>query len=345
MPPRRSTTKLPPYTTLVRGRGYRCTPYVKGSGRGARRTTITLAPEGAPLSEVWAAYEARVLGLGRRTIRDLVDRYLASDEAQALASHGQRARMARTLLGWLTEGGVPLGDRPAQGLKPHHVRQYLRARAQAGAPVRGNREVDLLATAWRWAVEVEGWWSEPFPAARKNTERPRDRYISDAEYSALLDAARSGPPYLALAMELAFLCRARRAEVCAMTRDDVTDRGLLVRRRKGSRDTVATWTPRLRAVVDAALALPRAPGHIPARRALLVTERGKPVRPEALSAAWDRMRVRLRAEGRDVPHFHDLKAKGATDFSGADVKKATGHRSDRSAAVYLRGVPEAEATR
>lgn len=345
MPPRRSTTKLPPYTTLVRGRGYRCTPYVRGSGRGARRTTITLAPEGAPLSEVWAAYEERVMGLGRHTIRDLVERYLASDEAQAQAAYRQTARAARRLLDHSVDGGGTVGDRPARGLRPHHVRQYLRAREAEGAPVLGNREVGILAAAWRWAVEVEGWWSEPFPAARKNTERPRDRYISDTEYAALLDEARRGPPYLALAMELAFLCRARRAEVCAMTRDDVTDRGLLVRRRKGSRDTVATWTPRLRAVVEAALALPRAPGHIPARRALLVTERGKPVRPEALSAAWDRMRVRLRAAGVDCPHFHDLKAKGATDFSGADVKKATGHRSDRSAAVYLRGVPEAEATR
>lgn len=45
MPPRRTTSKLPPYTRLVPGRGYRCTPYVAGSGRGARRTTITLAPE------------------------------------------------------------------------------------------------------------------------------------------------------------------------------------------------------------------------------------------------------------------------------------------------------------
>lgn len=346
MPPRRTTSKLPPYTRLVPGRGYRCTPYVAGSGRGARRTTITLAPEGAALSEVWAAYEARVLGLTRRTLRDLVERYLDSPEAQAQTAYRQTARLGRVLLEQPTGGGVPFGDRPAKGLRPHHVRQYLRAREQEGKAVSGNREVGVLAAAWRWAREVEGWWSDPFPAAKKNAERPRDRYVTDAEYEAVLaDARARSAPYVALAAELAYLCRARRAEVCAMTRDDVTERGVLVRRAKGSRTTIALWTPRLRAVVAEALALPRRPGHLPARRALLVGASGRPVRPAALSAAWDRLMARVVDAGGQPWHFHDLKAKGATDFQGADVKAATGHRSDSSVAVYLRGVPEAEATR
>ena len=59
-------------------------------------------------------------------------------------------------------------------------------------------------------------------------------------------------------MELGYLCRLRSIETITLTEANGTAEGLSTNRRKGSRDNLVEWTPRLRAAWDGALALRRA---------------------------------------------------------------------------------------
>lgn len=47
-------------------------------------------------------------------------------------------------------------------------------------------------------------------------------------------------------MELAYLCRLRGIEVVTLTDENELESGILTNRRKGSRDNIVRWTPRLR---------------------------------------------------------------------------------------------------
>ncbi|NOM52915.1 integrase, partial [Klebsiella pneumoniae] len=64
----------------------------------------------------------------------------------------------------------------------------------------------------------------------------------------------SCPVYLSIAMELAYLCRLRGIEVVTLTDANELEEGVQTNRRKGSRDNIVRWTPRLRDVWDEAKA-------------------------------------------------------------------------------------------
>ena len=55
-------------------------------------------------------------------------------------------------------------------------------------------------------------------------------------------------------MELAYPCRLRGTEVVNLTHANELEEGILTNRRKGSRDNIVRWTPRLRGIWDSAKA-------------------------------------------------------------------------------------------
>jgi hypothetical protein len=48
-------------------------------------------------------------------------------------------------------------------------------------------------------------------------------------------------------MEIGYLCRLRGIETITLTDKNGLEEGVLTNRRKGSRDNIVRWTPRLRA--------------------------------------------------------------------------------------------------
>ena len=62
-------------------------------------------------------------------------------------------------------------------------------------------------------------------------------------------------PYIADVMELCYLCRLRPVEAITLTDAHATSGGVRTNRRKGSRDVIVRWTPRLRAAWDHAASL------------------------------------------------------------------------------------------
>jgi hypothetical protein len=154
-------------------------------------------------------------------------------------------------------------------------------------------------------------------------------------------------------MELAYLCRLRGIEVVTLTDANALEEGILTNRRKGSRDNIVRWTPRLRAVWEGAKAVRaktwehrKIPIPITAsKRFIIVASHGGPLRKSSLDTAWQRFITLAIAEGDIDPEdrfgLHDLKRRGVTDTSGtrADKQEASGHRDPKMMDIYDLSVP------
>jgi len=329
----RDTEKLPPYVYLAKGRYILRTYHPETQ----KQTETRLCAGVASLSEVWAAYEART-NPNTGTFRWLSGLYLASAKAKELASttHRDYEGAHRRLCATPMADGRLLGDLPLSVWTPPLVQKWQDMRA-TDAPVTANREKSYISRVFSWGL-ARGYASvNPARAVPRIRERARTRYVTDAEYLARLEqAAGSGTPYLVPVMELAYLLRARLSEVLDLTRADLLDEGVLLRRRKGSRDAITQWSPRLRAAVAAALGLH---GAIASATWVMVgPDRGR-LRESTVQTAWQRLpwtgeRFRI----------HDLKAKGISDTEG-DKLAASGHRDPRMLAVYDRLPGRVPATR
>jgi integrase len=170
-------------------------------------------------------------------------------------------------------------------------------------------------------------------AVKEFKSPPRQRYVTDGEYLFVLERAqRSGSPYLANIMELAYLCRMRLAEVLDIQQDQITKDGLLVRRRKGSKDNLVAWNDRLRAAIS--------PPQRHYTRWLLAKSDGDRMLETTVQTAWQRlMRQAADAGLREKFTIHDLKRKGVTDTTENKLA-ASDNRSESMLKVY--GVLPAE---
>lgn len=178
-----------------------------------------------------------------------------------------------------------------------------------------------------------------------NKERPRDKYVTPEEYLIVYQAALSmRNPMFAYALEIAYLCRARRGEVFSMTFDNVLENGLLLNRGKGSRSDVILWSNRLRSAVEGCKNIyPNAPTPIMGGF-LLHNSNGKQYAESALNSAWQRVMVKAKEKFGLRTHFtfHDIKAAGCTD---AEFENAGSHKTKKMEAIYDRLPGTKEATK
>ena len=81
------------------------------------------------------------------------------------------------------------------------------------------------------------------------------------------------------------------------------------------------------------------------QRYLIHSKNGQRIPDETFSSAWQRLMKRAIEKGlKERFAFHDLKAKGVSDFDG-DKKLASGHRTDAMVDVYDRKPKKVSATR
>ena len=154
-------------------------------------------------------------------------------------------------------------------------------------------------------------------------------------------------------MEIAYLCRLRGIEVVTLTDANITEHGLLTNRRKGSRDNIVTWSPRLREAIDTAQKRRadiwqkrgRAIPMMDDRRPLIVSRNGDALRKSGFDSAWQRFVTRALEQGvitqEERFSLHDLKRRGITDTKGNrhDKQQASGHRSASMMDTYDLSVP------
>lgn len=298
---------------------------------GVLQKPIRLGNTNTPLSEIWAGYEA-LTGKSTDTLQFILDQYFESDAFNSLKSIKEIRRSLTNLLNQ-SVGNRVFGQILIKDITPGVIRKYLDYRNN----VAGNREISYLSTAWSWCYERDIVKQiNPCKGVRKKTEHARTRYVSDAEYKAVYDMA---PKYVQTAMELAYLCRMRLSETLHTKVKDITEKGLLTRRLKGSNDAITIWSNRLKGAVDSGLKGQLRVPEMP----IVNSGKGSPVKASTIKTAWQRLMKKCTENGIVRFTFHDLKAKGVSDFVG-DKKKASGHKSGAMVAIYDRKIVEVDST-
>jgi integrase len=122
-----------------------------------------------------------------------------------------------------------------------------------------------------------------------------------------------------------------------MTQADITGAGLIIRRRKGSRNNITTWSDRLTAAIELSNRLPR-----PNANTILPIIRGQggdKLTESGFQTIWQRLMIKVVESGIERFTFHDLKAKGISDTEG-DKQQASGHKTAAMIATYDRKLAE-----
>lgn len=254
------------------------------------------------------------------TIGDAMDAYardvLAGKAPKTQADYARYAAMLRPVF----------GDVRLAAATPSHFAQYLYKRT---ARVSANREIAYLASVFRHAMRM-GWVAaNPCHGVPRNPERPRGRDVSDLE----LDAFSTGAgPLLAAYIRLKRLTGLRQGELLALRPHDLREDGIHIERpAKGGRRRIITWTPALRAAVDAVLALP------PTARTYLWPARGRrPLSTEGFRSAWQRAMRAYIAGGAEPFREHDIRAAAVADLTLEHAQALAGHQSPTTTARAYR---------
>jgi hypothetical protein len=345
MPRRRSDPKdrLPPYV-YRRGAAYVIRAYDPDTQRQQQRR---LCSASAPLSEVWQAYEAATQPTDHGTFRWLSRQFRESPAHAELAEKTRRdyADARRRICAMAMADGRLLGDLPLATWTPQLVAKWQDRRG-AESPVVCNREKSYISRVFAWGTLRGHCESNPAAGVPRLKEHARTRYVTDDELASFAAFCADHPSgvYLVPLMELAYLLRARTAEVLDLTTDQISEDGVLLKRRKGSRDTISAWSPRLRAAVDAAEAAKRERGLVV--KWLFAGKDRARLKESTVQTAFQRlMRLWSEQTGRERWSVHDLKAKGITDTANGDKLAASGHRDPKMLAIYDRLPGRVTATR
>lgn len=269
----------------------------------------------------WAELEGRDAP-SLHTLSDAIARYLADSatrlRASTLTSYENNARMILPVL-----GAMPLG-----ALKREHVYEYVRRRGN----VSGNRERALISATYTWALN-SGLYQGPNPAAGlryRNTERIRDRYITDAELNQLVLAAKGRWQTI---IRFAYATALRQGDIIALTLIAATDEGILVRISKTGKRLLIGWSDEVRSLWRQAAGMRiGAQPLFPARGGDHYTKGG-------FKSEW--RKIKLRAGLPDI-HFHDVRKKSSSDFEDErDANALLDHADPRTTHKIYRVKPVA----
>ena len=221
-------------------------------------------------------------------------------------------------------------------IKPHHIRQYMDKRKEAGVTAQANRERSFLSTVFAWAYENGKVKMNPVKGVRKFKETPRPRYIEDWEYNLWLDQAYIKWPLLAAAMEISYCCAARQGDVWSLKRSQLRKEGIFIRQGKTGKKQIKEWNPRLRAAVDLALSVQEVTNF----ELVFCDKKGhQPLQKTMASGLSCQKRSKAKYDGElniDFT-FHDIKAKAISDYEG-NKQEFSGHKTQAQVAIYDRKI-------
>lgn len=313
---RKSPTGLPSrWEHSHGGYFYRVPEHVRDQWEGKSKFLL-----GHTLAEAYATWYARVdAPRETKTMGQAFTRYVA-EVVPSLSPKTQRDYLrAIAALRPVFEEVAPAS------IEPMHVRKYMRLRPR----VLGNREKAVLSTVLSWCVE----WGEirlnPVKGqVRRNTEAPRDRYVTDAEVEAFLAHCS---PMLRAYVNLKLLTGVRQGQLLGLSRSDWDGERLTVPKAKGGKAVVYRGEALQDAIADV-LRLRR--GKALASMFLFATRNGGRYTGEGFRSIWQRvMRKYLQAGGARFTE-HDLRAKVASDAEG--LERAADHMGHQSSGITRR---------
>lgn len=258
--------------------------------------------------------------LERNLFKSLVRAFLTSEQFRELSPRTQKDYLSYSEIIIKAFGKMSPND-----IKPHHVRLFMdklaSSKGKAGKPANAtaNRHKACLQKICSWAYQRGKIKTNPCIGVEKLKERARTRYISDNEYAAIYEKA---PASCQAAMELSYLCMARIGDVVNLKRSDLLNEGILINQGKTGATQIKLWSGRLRAAVDMAISLKCKAGM--STMFLFNKPDGSRYSVRAIQAQYSKA---MKSAGINDATFHDIKAKGISDFNGtlAEKSEAAGH--------------------
>lgn len=181
-----------------------------------------------------------------------------------------------------------------------------------------RHEIRALSTLLTYARRIGARKTEnPCFGLQLPSDGPRRRYVTDDEYLLVRGVAQ---PMIALAMDLSVAGGMDQATIRKLERRHLTADGILFERsktaaKKGGSMQLVKWNDDLRGVIDA---LKREPPQL--RHFLICNRRGKPYSANGFQSQWQRTMIKAKAAGLvETFHFHDLRAKSASDAESDQV--------------------------
>lgn len=332
------------------------------TGTGQKR--VKLADKTATLADIHAKLDT-VRGIDRTSLDWLMQKFEESPVFLALEYSTQKQYQKCRLIASQQKTKIgPLGKLAAARLTTPVFQGIVDRLALEGTPTKANHFLRYVRRVYSWGVQRGHVPANPCKGCAQADERKRRRLPDDQPFEALIAFAKeraeypphtegSIAPYMWMTLDLMYLCRLRGIEAITLPESHGLDEGVLTNRRKGSRDNIVAWTPRLRAVWHAAAERRRqlmerhsVPTPIdPKDRALIVGQEGRPISKNTFNARWQAM-MKLAIEAGVITAAqrfgaHDVKRKGISDSPGNrhDKQQASGHRSERMMDVYDLSVP------
>lgn len=332
---------------------------------GGKQRRQNIAPPTVTLAELHRIMEERA-GIDRESLRHLCEQFHDSTQLKRLKPKTQDDYIYSrdVLLGIPTKLGKPLGELAVRKFTPALVQRLIDRIADEGTPSKAAHALRYLRRVMQWGRNRGYLDSNPAQGIEAPIERKQRRLPSAAVMALLIGRARTlgqlkrsqpgaCPEYLSYVMELSYLCRLRGIETVTLSDANELADGVLTNRRKGSRDNVVRWTPRLRAAWDGAKAYrakvwARTGAPVPSaaeRRFIIIAAHGGALQKSSLDTAWQRFITRA-IENQVITSaerfgLHDLKRRGITDTPGtrADKQQASGHRDESMLDVYDLSIP------
>jgi integrase len=296
-----------------------------------RNSTKVLCKITATKADVWEAFEREVAETSLEyTVSRLVIDYLGSQNFIDLAPRTQRDRTRELEL-----FSKVFGEMKPEQVEPFHVRQYIDLRGKT-SKTQANHELAAASVMFAWGYERGRCNNNPAKGVKKFKLKARDRYITDIEYNALLACAETR---LGIACEISYLCAARQGDVVQLTWAQITDDGIYIQQGKTGKKQIKAWSQRLHEVINKAKTLRKGVASI----YVINKNKGGKLTQEGLRSAWKRAMLKLEQE---YPHiertftFHDIKAKGISDYEGtlSEKQQYSGHKTLAQVNTYDRKV-------
>ncbi len=273
--------------------------------------------------EMYRTLAAIKAGLNRPTLRDLWERY----EREVLPSKKPKTQYEQRR-NWVRLEEV-FGATFVDEVLPVHVARYLDKRTKK---VVGNREIALLSHMFRKAMRWGLVNVNPCVGVDRNPEQPDTRYITNAEFWAVHDAA---PAHVQLAMELALITGQRQADILALRRDQLIEDGIGFKQAKTGRQIVVEWSAPLRAVIDRAIAVEASISSV----WVLHNRQGQRFTSSGFQSTWQRLMRRCLERGLIAERF-TFRAIRAKARSEASDKRLLGHSNPEAMARFYQRTPE-----
>ena len=199
----------------------------------------------------------------------------------------------------------------------------------ADTPNMSNRTISVLRGVFDFALEQQLVDSNPCTGIRRHSEGKRDRYITDAEFQAIIGHCSE---YMRQVFEMCFLTGQRIGDVLAIRRADVTPDGIAFKQQKTGARLVVAMSPDLERLIQRINALPR---KVHAMTLFCSPRNGRPVSYETCKDAFAKAR---KAAGVVNLTIHDLRAKSLTDTKkqGNDPQILGGHADPKMTQRYVR---------